>query len=61
MKIQKVSYNIIKDETTIFYILVKYGKEKEDFKTFKGKIDKKSYNPTEYEVLEFIKMKGGIK
>ncbi len=59
-KIIKVIYNTLKDETTIFYINSYFGKEKEEFRTFQGKINKKNENPTICEVLEFIKLKGGI-
>lgn len=61
MKILKVSYNIIKEETTIFYKIFKFGKEREEFKTFEGKIDKKRENPTISEVLKFIDIERRLK
>lgn len=61
MKIKDITYNILKDETTIFFIKSKWGKEKEDLKTFKGKIKFKGKNPTLPEVLIFIELKGGLK
>jgi len=59
-EILKVYYNTTNDTTTIIYIESnRWGKSEEKILTFKGKMEKKKENPTEWECLESIKLKGG--
>ena len=61
MKIKQLTYNKKRNEATIYYErLLTWGKVKNDFAVFKGRIKFKGENPTEYEILEFIKLNGGI-
>ena len=55
----KCVYVVSSDITYIYYECFKFGKWKETFKQFSGRLKFKNKNPTKYELIKLIKMKGG--
>jgi len=62
-RILKVIYCITSDTTAIYYTSKKRTNSKieEKIKLINGRIDFKGKNPTEYELLKIIELKGGFK